>query len=504
MPRATFADPPVTSTSTSGNGQPTETSRLKDHVYTPTYSYVDDDLEALGSDLGDDGREVEVWKPGHSGFYQTLLNVLGDLIGTGLLATPIAIAHAGWVFGPLILAFVGGVTLWTLKILLRIIAQDRRLRNFTDVIGFALGKRAEKFITVLFIAEVAAWVITLVVLFSDSLEAVLPMYSSNQWKVIGLIVVIPTMFLPLHYLAYSSFLGILSTWALVVILIFTGIVTPEGPGSIRDPAPTDLWPPHGWMKFATVFGLMIGGFGGHGLIPNLIYDMQNPHEAERVCEVAYGIAMAVYVSVGFFGYLMYGRDVSDEVSRDLAQTRGFSPLLAKLAVWMVALNPLTKIALGVRPLADVLFSYFGLHKTELVPEEAPTPRYVTRPSSPTSSQGSVISDSDPVFNRHGADPAASHFSVVAEARHQRSEKWKDIVRPAIRVVLGVLSVLLALVFPSFEALMALLGSGFASVTLVIVPVWAGASLFGWHWYDYTAIVVAAVAGVVGCFAAFWP
>lgn len=91
-------------------------------------------------------------------YSRQLLNVLGDLIGTGLLATPIAIAHAGWVLGPLMLAFVGGITLWTLKILLRIIAQDRRMRTFTDVIGYALGKRAEKFITVLFVAEVAAWV----------------------------------------------------------------------------------------------------------------------------------------------------------------------------------------------------------------------------------------------------------------------------------------------------------------------------------------------------------
>lgn len=79
--------------------------------------------------------------------------------------------------------------------------------------------------------------------------------------------------------------------------------------------------------------------------------MKNPHQAERVCEIAYGIAMAVYFSVGIFGYLMYGRDVSDEVSRDLARTPGFSPVLSKIAVWMVALNPLTKIALGVRPVS---------------------------------------------------------------------------------------------------------------------------------------------------------
>lgn len=82
---------------------------------------------------------------------------MGDLIGTGLLATPIAIAHSGWIIGPLMLAIIALVTLWTLKILLRIIERDRRLRNFTDVVGFALGARGEQIATVLFVVEVAAW-----------------------------------------------------------------------------------------------------------------------------------------------------------------------------------------------------------------------------------------------------------------------------------------------------------------------------------------------------------
>lgn len=45
-----------------------------------------------------------------------------------------------------------------LKILLRIIERDRRMRNFTDVIGYALGKRGEQIVTVLFIIEICAWV----------------------------------------------------------------------------------------------------------------------------------------------------------------------------------------------------------------------------------------------------------------------------------------------------------------------------------------------------------
>lgn len=344
-------------------------------------------------------------------------------------------------------------------------------------------------------------------LFSDSLEAVWPIYTSNQWKVVGLVVVIPTTFLPLHYLSFSSALGIISTWMLVGILIFTGIVTPHSPGSIREPAHTDLWPSHGMTKLGTVFGLLISGFGGHGLIPNLIHDMKNPRRADFMVDIAYGIAMAVYVCVGVFGYLMYGTNVSDEVSKDLARTPGFSPILAKTAVWMVALNPLTKIALGIRPLADMIFTWLGLHKTVLIPQTAPTPRYVTRPSSP------VDEDEDYEANRNSDeedsydgdthyDAMASTISIYAEHKHERSEKVKAVLRPIIRVALAVAAVLGALVFPSFESLMSLLGSGFACITILIVPICAGAQVFGWHWYDYTAIAASVFFGVWGTYASF--
>lgn len=46
--------------------------------------------------------------------------------------------------------------------------------------------------------------------------------------------------------------------------------------------------------------------------------MKRPEQADRVCEVAYGICIVVYALVSVFGYLMFGRDVSDEVSWMLA------------------------------------------------------------------------------------------------------------------------------------------------------------------------------------------
>jgi vesicular inhibitory amino acid transporter len=103
---------------------PTPSIRSVSDVYADEYD----------ADEGeDDGREVEVYVPGKSTSLQTvsparsmglchlargsadfqLLNCLGDIIGTGLLAVPIAIAHLGWVLGPTLLVLTGLFTLWT-------------------------------------------------------------------------------------------------------------------------------------------------------------------------------------------------------------------------------------------------------------------------------------------------------------------------------------------------------------------------------------------------------
>ncbi|OCF36492.1 solute carrier family 32 (vesicular inhibitory amino acid transporter) [Kwoniella heveanensis BCC8398] len=482
------------------NGSPTPI-----HVHHH-YSTHGDGNEDTNEEEQDEGEEVEVLEAGKATFSQTLLNVLGDLIGTGILASPIAIAHSGWVLGPLFLCIICGVTLWTLKILIRIIERDRRLRNFADVAGYGLGPTAEKWITALFVGDCCVWLIALIVLFSDTMEAVVPAFTSAQWKLIGLAVIIPLNFVPLRYLSYSSAVGVISTWTLVVILIFTGIATPTSPGSIRHPAPTDLWPPHGFIKLGLSFGLLISGFGGHFLVPNLIRDMKHPEQADRVVEVAYGICMAVYALVAVVGYLMFGRDVSDEVSRDLAKTAAFSPAMAKLAVWMVALNPLTKLPLGLRPLCDVLYTWFGLQPTVFVPiHHSPAATFSASPTTPTTTSYTETT-APPPLTPASISSELTMFPIPpisnAEASHDRRERIKSILRPLISIILVLLFVVGAFVLPSFETVMGIMGGGLAVCSCILIPIAAGAGVWGWTWYTVMAFWTAAlfaVVGVVCCF-----
>jgi len=175
---------------------------------------------------------------------------------------------------------------------------------------------------------------------------------------------------------------------------------------------------------------------------------------------------------------------------------------------MVAINPLTKIPLGLRPvslqqsqgsytylqMADMIFTKFHLHPTILIPETAPTPRYATRAPS-ISSEAS------------GPPSPITHVDTIAievEIAHNKHERTKNFLRPLIRVVLAVLSILGGLLIPSFESLLSFLGGGLGIISVIIIPVWAGAEAFGWRNLEYVVIAVSAVFAVIGTVCSFWP
>lgn len=69
---------------------------------------------------------------------------------------------------------------------------------------------------------------------------------------------IPTVFLPLSLLSYTSILGIISTLLLVFVIFYDGFTKTTAPGSLLDPAPTDLGVKD-LNKLGIAFGLFMAG-----------------------------------------------------------------------------------------------------------------------------------------------------------------------------------------------------------------------------------------------------
>ena len=156
----------------------------------------------------EDGKVVNV-VVGQSTLPQTVFNAVNVLAGVGLLSLPLGVRYAGWLIGMGMLLFAALVTSYTAKILATCLDVDETLITFGDLAYISFGRRARVLVSVLFCLEIMAACVALVVLFADSLHALIPSWGVLEWKVVCAIVLMPLGFLPLRILSFSSFLGIL-------------------------------------------------------------------------------------------------------------------------------------------------------------------------------------------------------------------------------------------------------------------------------------------------------
>ncbi|SJL16032.1 uncharacterized protein ARMOST_19547 [Armillaria ostoyae] len=292
-------------------------------------------------------------------FGQTLFNSIAVLLGVGMLAQPLAFAYAGWVMGTILLVSFGFISCYTAKILARIIRSEPHLKLYTDIGRRAFGTRPTLVISIAFFLELFLLSVLLVTLYADSLESLIPTYSSATYKLLALVILIPTLFFPLSALSYTSILGIVSLVLIVVVVFVDGTAKSDAPGSLWVPAETFLGI-DGWNHLGKAFGLFMAGFAGHGVLPSLVHDMEDPSQFDTMANWAFFFSTFIYLLIGGAGYFMFGMSVSEEVSRDLLLTPGYNAVLNKICLWMLVVSPLSKFALVVQPLNTAIEKLFKL------------------------------------------------------------------------------------------------------------------------------------------------
>lgn len=410
---------------------------------------------------------------GRSTFGQTLFNSIAILLGIGMLSEPLAFAYAGWIGGTFLIIFYGYITCYTAKILAHIILDDPRLRSYADIGRKAFGPKSMPLTSAMFCLELFAVSVALVTLYADSLHSIIPSYSADAYKMLGLVVLIPTVFLPLSLLSYTSIMGIVSTLFLVAVIFIDGFSKKNSPGSLWQPAETSLGI-HSIGELGIAYGLFMAGFSGHAVIPSLARDMVDPGQFDIMIDWAFFAATVIYAVIGIAGYLMFGYSVHDEISQDLLLTKGYNPTLNKIALWMLVINPLSKFALATRPLNVTLEIMLGLETT-------------LPPSSPED---------------HGLKASTSSGSARSEStRHALLRRAFMVME---RVCFTLLSVTVSILVPQFSSVMAFLGSFSAFLLCVIGPVSAKIALQRrCGLFDGALLGIGIVMAVWGTGAAFW-
>lgn len=155
----------------------------------------------------EDGK-VEQVVVGQSTLPQTVFNSVNVLIGVGLLSLPLGFRYSGWLIAMLFFLFSAAVTRYTAGILAKCLDVNQSLVTFADIAYMAFGANARIATSIIFFFELIAACVALVVLFADSLDALIPGWGIVEWKIICGIILIPLSFVPLRYLSFTSVLGI--------------------------------------------------------------------------------------------------------------------------------------------------------------------------------------------------------------------------------------------------------------------------------------------------------
>jgi len=379
----------------------------------------------------DDGKVVNV-VVGQSTLPQTVFNSVNVLIGVGILALPLALQYSGWVIGIIFLIWAALVTSYTAKILAKCLDVDNSLITFADLAYVSFGSSARIATSVLFSLELLATCVALVVLFADSLDALIPGLDPISWKCICGILLIPLAFLPLRLLSFTSVLGIISCFGIVIAVFVDGLIKPNTPGSLREPARTHLFPQN-WTTIPISLGLLMSPWGGHSVFPNIYRDMRHPYKYRRSVNVTYIATATLDIFMAVAGLLMFGDSVRDEITSNIFLTDGYPEWLSVVICICVAIIPLTKIPLNARPIISTLEVLLGLDARAI---------------------------------------------ASTSALHGISGFWRGIFRASLRIIVTVIFVLFAILIPSFDRIMSLLGSVACFSICIILPLAFHLKIFG--------------------------
>ncbi|KAL9004527.1 MAG: hypothetical protein Q9188_002653 [Gyalolechia gomerana] len=156
----------------------------------------------------EDGKIIEE-VIGRSTLPQTVLNSVNVLVGVGILSLPLALRYSGWLIGALCLSSSALATRYTAGLLAKCLNQFPRMTHFSELGSAAFGTKMRIAMEILITLELAAACIALVVLFADSLNALIPGWGLVEWKIVCGVIILPLNFVPLRYLSITSVLGIL-------------------------------------------------------------------------------------------------------------------------------------------------------------------------------------------------------------------------------------------------------------------------------------------------------
>ncbi|KAL8551579.1 hypothetical protein ACS0TY_000606 [Phlomoides rotata] len=284
-----------------------------------------------------------------STYGQAVINGMNVLCGVGILSTPYAVREGGWV-GLAILMVFAGLSFYTGILLRYCLDSQPGLETYPDIGQAAFGITGRICISIILYVELYACCVEYIILESDNLASLFPnahlslgvleLNSQHLFALITTLAILPTVWLrDLSILSYISAGGVVASTLVVACLFWVGIedkVNVHAKGTALN-----------LSTLPVAIGLYGFCYSGHAVFPNIYSSMQKPDQYPSVLLTSFGLCTLMYAGAATMGYIMFGESTQSQFTLNMPKDL----VASKIAVWTTVVNPFTKYALTMSPVA---------------------------------------------------------------------------------------------------------------------------------------------------------
>ncbi|ODV80685.1 uncharacterized protein CANTADRAFT_4700 [Suhomyces tanzawaensis NRRL Y-17324] len=307
---------------------------------------------------------------GSSTSAQTIFNAINSIMGMAMLSLPFGLRLSGWILGSCIYLASAVITSHTASILGKIIKRNPHLRSYSDISYLYGGKWFLILITIIFSLDLSGASLSLILLFSDSFNILVPGIAKSEWKMMIVTSAFFLSFLPLSFLSIISLSGIICTLSVIVVFAMCGVFIDVKPGSLLNPEPTSFYPVN-FMSLLLTLGIFMAPWGGHPMFPELYKDMKKPAKFDKCVRVTFSTTFILCYLLGVIGYLMYGLGSQDSIIKNVLSNDKYPNLIKNLFCLFMGILPVSKLPLTTRPLITVYESVLNVQPTTKKPGVQP-------------------------------------------------------------------------------------------------------------------------------------
>lgn len=277
---------------------------------------------------------------------------------------PYAVSKGGWL--SLILLLVVAMLCWYTGLLLqRCMDGHPLIKSYPDIGEVAFGYKGRAMVAIFMYLELYLVAVEFLILEGDNLEKLFPNMNfkiaclqiggKRGFILLTALVILPTTWLrSLEVMAFISVGGVLASIILIGCVLWVGEV--DGVGFHERGHLVK------WGELPTTMSLFAFCYCGHAIFPTLRNYMQDKSQFYKVLLVCFVTSTITYGSMAIIGYMMFGDYLKSQVTLNLP----IKKISTKIAIYTTLINPFTKYAVIVTPIANAIEDTLLFHKSKAI------------------------------------------------------------------------------------------------------------------------------------------